>query len=70
MYRYLSGRLRQLDIRQSDLGEMLGIGAPAISHRMTGRTPWTINEMYRVLDICQDMPDKLHIYFPKGGTSA
>lgn len=69
MYRYLAGRLRQLGIRQSDLGEMIGLGAPAISHRMTGRTPWSSDEMYRVLEICRDTPDQLHIYFPKGGIS-
>ena len=53
MYRYLSGRLRQLGLKQSDLGYALGIGATAVSHRMTGRTPWGIDEMYKVLELCQ-----------------
>lgn len=64
MYRYLSGRLRQLGLKQSDLGYALGIGATAVSHRMTGRTPWGIEEMYKVLELCQAQPEELHIYFP------
>ena len=64
MYRYLSGRLRQLGIRQSDLGHVLGLCETAVSHRMTGRTQWGIDEMYTVLKICQAKPEELHIYFP------
>lgn len=64
MYRYLSGRLRQLGLKQSDLGYALGLGATAVSHRMTGRTPWGIDEMYKVLELCQASPEELHIYFP------
>lgn len=64
MYNYLSGRLRQLGIKQSDLGYALGLCDTAVSHRMTGRTPWTVDEMYQVLTICRAQPEELHIYFP------
>ena len=64
MYRYLSGRLRELGLNQEDLGDALGISGPAISHRFTGRTPWTIDDMYKVLEVCRATPEELHIYFP------
>lgn len=70
MYNYLRGRLKQLDIDQSGLAIRMGLKQPAISKRLTGRTPWTVDEMYEVLEICKAKPDELHIYFPKGGMSA
>ena len=70
MYRYLHGRLWRLGIRQSDLGKILGICASSISHRMTGRTPWTIDEMYKILNLLDEPPDKLHVYFPSTGGGA
>ena len=39
MYRYLSGRLRQLGIRQMDLAQALGVCEASISHRFRGRVP-------------------------------
>lgn len=67
MYRYLAGRLKQLGYHQYDLESILGIKAPAVSRRFTGRVPWTIDEMYKLLEVCQAPPEDLHIYFPKGG---
>ena len=64
MYDYLAGRLRQLRITQDELGYELGLCNTAVSHRMTGRTAWNIEEMYIVLDVCQAQPEELHIYFP------
>ena len=64
MYDYLAGRLRQLGIRQSDLVEPLGLNVGSISHRFCGRTAWSIDEMYKLLDICRAEPSELHIYFP------
>ena len=70
MYRYLAGRLKQLGVRQAELGDMLGLCTASLSHRFTGRTPWSLDEMYKIMDICQAPPEQLHIYFPKGGISA
>jgi transcriptional regulator with XRE-family HTH domain len=70
MYRYLSGRLKQLGIRQQDLGPRMGLSQSAISSRFNDRVPWSIDEMYRLMDICQASPEELHIYFPKGGMSS
>lgn len=64
-YKYLSGRLRQLGITQSDVAETLGIQQAAVSNRFTGRTSWTITEMYKILDLCRAQPEDLHLYFPR-----
>lgn len=71
MYRYLSGRLRQLGIRQQDLANRWGVSQATISHRFSGRVPWTIDEMYDLLSMCRAEPEELHVYFPpNGGMSA
>ena len=67
MYRYLSGRLRQLGIRQQDLAERWGSPQASVSHRFCGKVPWNIEEMYELLDICKAPPEELHLYFPRGG---
>ena len=69
-YRHLSGRLRELGMTHSDLGYALGLSHTAISRRFAGRTPWTIDEMYRVLEICRAKPEELHVYFPPIGGKA
>lgn len=70
LFSYLRGRLRQLDIDQVSLARRMGLKQPTVSNRLTGRTAWTIDEMYQVLEICEAPPEDLHIYFPKGGKSA
>lgn len=70
MFRHLSGRLKQLGINQSDLAKKFGLSQASISHRFSGKVPWTLDEMYRLMDICQANYEELHIYFPRGGISA
>lgn len=67
LYRYLAGRLRQLGLQQSDIGRELDLCQTAVSHRFNGRTPWTVDEMYKVLDLIDAAPEELHVYFPRGG---
>ena len=66
-YNYLSGRLRQLGIEHRDLAYALGLSPQAVSHRFTGKTDWSLNEMYRTLDVCRAQPEDLHLYFPRDG---
>ena len=66
-YSYLAGRLRQLNMNCGDLAYALGISAMAVSNRMTCKTQWGIEEMYKVLDICRAQPEELHLYFPRDG---
>ena len=66
-YSYLSGRLRQLGLGHGDLAYALHLSPQAISHRFTGKTAWSLDEMYRILDICRAQPEELHLYFPRDG---
>lgn len=69
MYRYLSGRLKQLGITQGDLAHRWGLSQASISARFTGRVDWSLGEMYDLLFICQAQPEELHIYFPNPNTA-
>lgn len=67
MYNYLAGRLKQLGIRQQDLEGVLGMRKSSVSHRFTGRVPWSIDEMYTLMDLCRADYSELHLYFPRDG---
>ena len=73
MYRYLSGRLKQLGYDHRDLGVALGMSPASISRRFTGTIPWTVDEVYKVLELCQAAPEEFPLYFPavavKGGVA-
>lgn len=67
MFNYLKGRLKQLGLRQQDLVGQLDLNVSAISHRFTGRTPWSLEEMYTLMDVCRADYSELHLYFPRDG---
>lgn len=69
MYKHLSGRLKQMGVRQKDLARILELSPASVSHRFVGRIPWTIDEMYKMMEICQAPAEQLHIYFPPKGVS-
>lgn len=64
MYRYLSGRLRQLGYSHEDLGRFLGLSGPAVSQRMTGKVSWRMDEAYKALEFCRATPEEFTTYFP------
>ena len=65
MYRYLSGRLRQLGLSQGDLGSALGLSPASMSRRFNGSIPWSVDEVYKVLELCRASPEEFPIYFPQ-----
>lgn len=69
-YRKLRGKLRELDIDQRYLGIKLDMCVGSVSARMTGATPWRLDEMYHVMDIINEPYDRLHEFFPRGGLCA
>lgn len=64
MYNYLSGRLRQLGLCQEDLKAPLNLSRSALSRRFTGAIPWTVDEIYKLLEICRATPEEFPLYFP------
>ena len=69
-YSKLRGLLHERDINMDHLAKLLGLrNAASISHRMSRRTPWRMDEMYKIIDLCGISHDQLHIFFPKDGKS-
>lgn len=67
-YRYLKRRLRELGIDGAYLSELLGFSSPAsVYGRFAGNYPWRMKEMYQVLEIIREPPERLHIVFPPDG---
>lgn len=58
------------DINSQTLAEELGIDTSTMSRKLMGRTPWTSDQMWRIMDIFHLPPREFHLVFPKGGASA
>jgi len=70
MYSKLRGLLKERCVDAEYLAKKLHLNNVAsISYRMSGRTPWRIDEIYIVLDLCKISHDQMHLYFPKDGKS-
>ena len=66
----LRGALVAADITEKYLARKLLRGVTYVSHRMSGKEPWALDECYQILDLLHIPHDQLHIYFPPGGVSA
>jgi DNA-binding XRE family transcriptional regulator len=67
MFRKLRGIFAELEFDQAYIAEKLHVSQQSISNRMRGKYPWTLDEMYAVMDLIQEPYERLHEYFPKGG---
>lgn len=67
LYRKLRAALKERDFLMSDVAEELGVCSVAVSHRMSGRTPWKQDEMYKVMHLLDLPVNQLHVYFPEDG---
>ena len=54
-------------IHHSDLAIELGKCSTEISHRMTAKKPWTLEDMYKILELINVDPSQMHRYFPRKG---
>ena len=74
-YKSLRNAMFSFEIKHSELAEALGMSPTSLSARMTGKLPWTQDEMYAVCDYIntlaknEDMPppfpyEKIHEAFP------
>lgn len=60
----LRARMYQLGADGKFMAKKLGIAAPTFSQRMTGRTPWSVDEMYDVMHILKIPVEQMHEFFP------
>lgn len=63
----LRGALAAADIDQQYLARKLLLSPKCVSQRMTGKYPWTLDEVYTILDLIRVPHDQMAAYFPPRG---
>lgn len=63
----LRGKMREKGIKGTYLARKIGTTPQSLSHRMTGKIPWRLDEMYNILSILGEPDSKLSEYFPRDG---
>ena len=66
-YGKLRGKMREKGIKGNYLARKMGTTPQSVSHRMTGKSPWRMDEMYNVLSMLGEPDSKLSEYFPRNG---
>lgn len=66
-FRRLRGLLKAEDIDRAYLAELLGYCTSTISLNMTGKRPWNIWDMYKIMDILGLDDSRLAEVFPRDG---
>ena len=66
-YGKLRGKMREKGINGNYLARKLDTTPQSVSHRMTGKTPWRMDEMYYILSMLGEPDSKLPEYFPRNG---
>ena len=63
-YKKIRFVLHESDITQEQLAEILGRSASYVSARFRGKESFTIDECYKVLQLCDIAPEHIFEYFP------
>lgn len=59
-------KLKEFDISYRELRTLLNVGSVNyVVDRMNGRTPWSVADAYRLLDLIGEDESKLTHYFPR-----
>ena len=66
-YGKLRGKMREKGINGNYLARKMGMTPQSVSYRMTGKTPWRMDEMYNILSMLGEPDNKLSEYFPRNG---
>ena len=66
-YGKLRGKMRENGINGNYLARKLDMTPQSVSYRMTGKTPWRMDEMYNILSMLGEPDSKLSEYFPRNG---
>ena len=66
-YVKLRGKMREKGINGDYLARKMGTTPQSVSHRMTGKSPWRMDEMYNILSMLGEPDSKLSEYFPRNG---
>lgn len=66
-YVKLRGKMLEKGINGDYLARKLDTTPQSVSHRMTGKSPWRMDEMYNILSMLGEPDSKLSEYFPRDG---
>ena len=66
-YGKLRGKMREKGIKGYYLARKMDMTPQSVSQRMTGKTPWRMDEMYNILSMLGEPDSKLSEYFPRNG---
>lgn len=67
-YKVIRNLMRDHDLTNKLLGELLGgLAASTISNKLNGHSPWTSDEMWKIMDLFQIPAHKFHEIFPPKG---
>lgn len=66
-YQRLRRKLREYDIDQHYLAELLKRSPSYVSNCMLGKSDWQMQEVYTIIKLCQIPPEEIYKYFPPDG---
>ena len=66
-YKLLRKRLRDYDIDQQYLEEILKRSPGYVSNCLTGKGDWQMQEVYTIIKLCQIPVEEIYKYFPPDG---
>lgn len=66
-YANLRGILAQKGIRLYELADEIGKNPTTVSNKLTNRTPITLEEAYRILELLEIPASEIYEFFPPGG---
>ena len=69
-YTELRNAFREAHITQGEIAKELGISEKSMCFRMSGRYPFTLTEVYKILDMRAKPYSDLPKLFPKDGVAA
>ncbi len=66
-YKNLRLLMQTYDFTTEALAEELGCSRCTVSHKLNAHHPWTSNEMWKIMELFEQSPSKLHELFPMNG---
>ena len=63
-YKALRDLMQIYNFTNESLAEELGCSKGTISHKLNAHNDWTISEMWKIMDLFELPPSKLHELFP------
>lgn len=63
----LRGKLQEYGYQNTDVAKLLRIHPCTVSEKLNAKSPWTLTEMYALMDAIFEPYELLFEYFPKNG---